>query len=319
MKLGIIGTSWISHEFARGAALAGFTIGGVMSRDKARGEAFLAEYGGGTVCATIEEMAADHSIDVVYIASPNVLHYTQSIALIRAGKHVLVEKPCYMSLSQLDEVLSLAKEKSVYVLETMRSLYSPVTEKVREALPLIGPLRHVYFNWMVRSTRYDAFQAGELPSVFDKKMGGGALNDLGVYLIYACLDLFGSPSGIDWRSIPLDSGVDGVFDLMLGYEGFHAILSASKISTSQIDSEIQGEDGSILIKPLFLRGEVVWKDNAGNTTVIIDGNAVDDMYMQQKALLDILKGEDEAGLARAHQFMRESTMILERCRAELGG
>jgi len=315
MNLGIVGTSFIAHDFADAARSAGFTITGVVSRDFDRGKAFLSRHGSGTVHSSMEDMAANKSIDVVYIASPNALHYPQSLAAIRQGKHVLVEKPCYMSMTQLEEVLRCAEEKSVYVLETLRSFYTPAIEHIRNALPKIGKVRHVYFNRMQYSSRYDSHKAGLPTSTFNKELGGGALGDLGIYVIYGLLDLFGNPATVAYQSQYLDSGVDAVTDLLLGYNGFNSILTASKVSDTHLDSEIQGEQGSILIKSPFLYDEILLKEKCGTTTLLFDCKEIKDMHLQTAALYQIITDKDKGKLARAHQFMRDSTAILDACRS----
>jgi len=322
MKLGIVGTSYISYEFAHAAALAGFEVGVVMSRDKERGEKLLSRFarsGKSSVYSSIEEMASDVKLDVVYIASPNALHYPQSIAAITGGKHVIVEKPCYMTLGELDNILALAKQKSVCVLEALRSFYSPAIDCVREAMAHIRPIRHVYFNRMRYSSRYDEYKAGITNSSFSKELGGGALSDLGVYLVYAAMDLFGMPMSLSYRSQYLESGVDSVTGIVMGYEGFNCMLAASKVSNSFIDSEIQGENGSILIKTPFLHSEIVLRNNNGVSKEVINCKSINDMQVQAKALFRIITDRDIGSLTRAHQFMRNSTAILDACRKGEGG
>lgn len=94
IRLGIIGSSWISCEMIRGAKSTGFfTLEAVYSRTKERAESFAREQGALHTFTSLQEMAASPLLDAVYIASPNVCHVEQCRLFLQNGKHVLCEKP----------------------------------------------------------------------------------------------------------------------------------------------------------------------------------------------------------------------------------
>ena len=94
MKIGTIGTSMITGEFLKGIQMAdGVECAAVHSREKKRGELFAKKYGVRKVYTELEELYADKTIDLIYIASPNSLHYQQAKRALEHGKHVVCEKP----------------------------------------------------------------------------------------------------------------------------------------------------------------------------------------------------------------------------------
>ena len=94
MRYAVIGTGWIVDSYIEGAQLAGgWELAAVCSRNRQHGLDFAGKYGVATVYTTPEELAADPTIQAVYIASPNAFHYPQSKLMLSAGKHVLCEKP----------------------------------------------------------------------------------------------------------------------------------------------------------------------------------------------------------------------------------
>jgi predicted dehydrogenase len=314
MKLGIIGTSEISHLFVEGALQAGFTLNAVCSRNAEKGAAFFAKYGGGAVFTELDEMAASPNIDVVYIATPPALHFEQTMTALKAGKHVLVEKPCYQTLAQARHIIEFAASKNLFVLETLRLFYSPLTAQLREALPLIGPVRYASFNYMRYSSKYDDYKNGIVHPSFSGPLGGGALSDLCVYCVYAALVLFGKPNKVIYSGVPLVSGADSISTIVLKYHGFNCVINGSKQSTARLPSEIQGEKASLIIENPFMRSSVFFQNESEKKELCRQD--FNDMVTQQKALHAILSERNTQKLHYAHQFMLDSTEILEECRIQ---
>ena len=114
IRLGMIGTGKIVHMFAQAALKSGnYRLEAVCSRDKERGKAFAKEYGISQVTVSLEELAEMKDVDAVYIASPNSCHFSQSMMMLRGGKHVICEKPVVPSMRELQELLEEAKKHQV--------------------------------------------------------------------------------------------------------------------------------------------------------------------------------------------------------------
>ena len=137
IRLGMIGTGKIVHMFAQAALKSGnYRLEAVCSRDKERGKAFAKEYGISQVTVSLEELAEMKDVDAVYIASPNSCHFSQSMMMLRGGKHVICEKPVVPSMRELQELLEEAKKHQVILMEAMRTAFDPGLKKLEELIPL---------------------------------------------------------------------------------------------------------------------------------------------------------------------------------------
>jgi scyllo-inositol 2-dehydrogenase (NADP+) len=248
IRLATIGTSWITESLVEAVGLVdGITVTTVFSRDEARGRELASRVGVPRVRSDLAELLADPEIDAVYVASPNSVHEEQAMAALRAGKHVLVEKPAVTSAEAWERLRHEASSHGVVLLEAMRTAYDPGLEVIRDLVPTLGTIRRVRFSYEKRSSRYDLVLAGERVNIFDPALAGGALLDLGVYCIHALVSLFGEPSGVQSAQVTIASGADGAGTALCTYPAFVAEVCYSKITTSTLPSEIQGEQATLLI------------------------------------------------------------------------
>lgn len=240
----MIGTNWITGALIdAGRTVEGFEVGAVLSRDAGRGRAFADRYAIGRVHTALTDLADDDTIDAVYIASPNSLHAEQAIALLGAGKHVLVEKPLAADVSQLRAVRDAASTAGRLAMEAYMAPFQPNVAAIRDGLPAVGPIRRVVLVKDQYSSRYDQLRAGELPNAFNPAFAAGSLMDLGIYPVALAIHLFGEPLSMVATGVLLPSGVDGQGTVLLGYDGFEVACLHSKITPAGIGSEISGEQG----------------------------------------------------------------------------
>lgn len=251
IRFATIGTSWITTEFADAVSrVPGVEVTTVYSRDPERARQFAGELGVPGWTADLTGLLASDAVDAVYVASPNARHAEQALAALRAGKHVLVEKPATTTAAEFVGLVEAAGEAGVVLLEAMRTAYDPGTVRVRELLPALGTLRLASLRFCQRSSRYDQVLAGERVNVFDPRLGGGALNDIGVYVVSALVDLFGEPEEVLARTIPVPGGADGAGSALACYPGLVVELAWSKVTGSDVPSEVQGERGTLVIDHL---------------------------------------------------------------------
>lgn len=268
IRVATIGTSVITSAFAAAAErTAGIRIDVVTSRSAERAAASAAELGVAGSAHDLTELYASDRIDAVYIASPNSAHRRQALEAIRAGKHVIVEKPAVTTAADWRELVAEAAAHGVVVLEAIRNEYDRGMAAVREALPELGAIRRVSLRSEQRSSRYDKVLAGEHVNMFDPAMAGGALFDLGIYCVHPLVALFGEPSSVAARQVPVRSGVDGAGHALLGYDGFVADVSYSKITSSRLPSEIQGEVATLEIDHIASPRRLVLRGHDGAESV----------------------------------------------------
>ena len=123
LKLGIIGTSAISHSFLAATKETGhYELRAIYSRTLEKASSFAQSYG---QVALYDDLIAflDSDLDVIYIASPNALHFEQAKSAILAGHNVIVEKPAFSNPTELTEIIGLAKANNVFFFEAARNIH----------------------------------------------------------------------------------------------------------------------------------------------------------------------------------------------------
>jgi predicted dehydrogenase len=248
LRFATIGTSWITTQFAEGAArVPGVALACAYSRDAARAAEFAGRIGAARWSDDLPAVLASDDVDAVYIATPNSVHFEQALGAVRAGKHVLVEKPATTTAAEFAVLAGEATAAGVVLLEGMRSAHDPGMARVRELLGSVGVVRRVSLRYCQRSARYDRVLAGERVNIFDPALAGGALNDLGVYCVSALVDLFGEPQRVFAASVEIAGGADGAGTAIAVYPGFVADLGYSKITASDLPSEVEGERATLVM------------------------------------------------------------------------
>ncbi|MGR5176241.1 Gfo/Idh/MocA family protein [Vibrio parahaemolyticus] len=248
INLAIIGTNWISEKFAKAALQSGrYSIRAIYSRTMERAKNFAEPLGATLYFDSLESLASCDEVDAVYIASPNSLHCEQAIQLMRAGKHVICEKPMASNLKEVTSMFAVAQEQNVILMEAFKTAYLPNFIEAKKALANIGKLHKAHLTYCQYSSRYQKYLDGENPNTFNPAFSNGSIMDIGFYSVAAAVELFGAPSRVQASAHLLESGVDAHGSVLLSYSDFDVTLSHSKVSNSYSSSEIQGEEVSLLL------------------------------------------------------------------------
>ena len=256
IRIATIGTSLITDNLveALNASERGEFVG-TCSRDAERAWAFTQERGGAKPFTSIDEVAADPDVDAVYIGSPNALHAPQALALIAAGKHVMVEKSFASNEREAREVFAAAEAANVVVMEAMRPLHDPAYYQFKEALGRIGRIRRLTIRFGKYSSRYDDILAGRHTNIFDCQMASGGLMDMGVYSVEPLVDIMGAPERVLFAPVLLDEGtreltngaIDGAGIISCTYPGAAASLHYSKFTQDYASTQVEGERGTVTL------------------------------------------------------------------------
>ncbi|MFG2967952.1 Gfo/Idh/MocA family protein [Streptomyces sp. NPDC048288] len=181
LRIGVLGAARIAELSIVGPARAGgHRLVAVAARDRGRAEAFAAAHGVERVACSYADLVADPEIEVVYNPLANGLHGPWNLAALRAGKHVLTEKPSASNAEEAAEVHVAAAKAGTVLMEGFHYLFHPVTRRLHELLDsgALGELRHV-----------EAMVAMPAPPDSDVRwslpLAGGALMDLGCYSLHA--------------------------------------------------------------------------------------------------------------------------------------
>lgn len=250
MNLCAIGTGFITKsmlaEYQRSDVLHCTAI---YSRSEENGRAMAQEFGIEKVYTDLDEMLADPSIDIVYVASPNSIHFRQTKAALLAGKHVICEKPFAPTVAEADELIRLAKEKHLLLFEAITTAHHPHYAYIKENLPKLGKLKLVSATFCQFSSRYPALLAGKPSPVMSHAFAGGALMDINLYNIHFVVGLFGAPRSVRYFPNLHETGVDTSGILVLEYEDFLCQCIGAKDSAAQNSVQIIGEDGHMVVTP----------------------------------------------------------------------
>lgn len=248
IPFGIIGTGKITRTFLEAVqSVPELTLGAVYSRSLEKAQSFGEEYGAKVFTDSLEDLAADRDVQAVYIASPNCCHCEQAIRMMDAGKHVLCEKPAASNQEEYQRMLEAARRNGVVFFEAMRPAFTPEMAMVEENLPRLGKIRQASFSFCQYSSRYDNFKNGMIENAFRPELSNGSLMDIGVYCIHWMVRLFGMPESLQASPIFLENGVDGAGAIIGTYPDMQVQLLYSKICDGHTPSEIQGENGSLLM------------------------------------------------------------------------
>lgn len=148
MNWGILATGTIANKFAttvNAMAAEGERLAAVGSRRAESAKAFAAQYNIPHWHASYEELAADPTVDAIYIATPNALHYENCKLCLEHGKHVLCEKPFTINAEQAKELYALAEKKQLFIMEAFWIRFLPLYAKLQQMLAdgVIGTLQTI--------------------------------------------------------------------------------------------------------------------------------------------------------------------------------
>jgi len=247
LKWGIIGTG-IARSFVMSLAqVTSQRVVAVTARDAGKTQAFASELGIERVHASVDALIADPEVEVVYIATPHPLHRQQALAVIAAGKHVLIEKPLAMSADEAREITTAGAAAGVLVMEAMWTRYLPQADVVRRVIAdgIIGDVHRVTADFGFVCA-YDP-----LSRMWAPELGGGALLDAGIYPISFASSILGSPSRIEVAGVEGPGGVDAAADILLVTPTGRALVSTSLMTPLPTVATVNGTEGMIGIAAPF--------------------------------------------------------------------
>lgn len=319
VRFGVVGTNWITESFIKGASNhADFKLAAVYSRTTDKGVEFGAKFGVELTFTDLTEMAESDAIDAVYIASPNSLHASQAITLMENGKHVLCEKAIAANGSELTRMIATAREHNVVLMEALKSTVMPSFKAVQENLHKIGTVRRYFASYCQYSSRYDAYKAGKVLNAFDPAFAAGSLMDIGIYGVYPLVVLFGEPESVKASGVVLDSGIDGEGSLLLKYADMEAVILFSKITDSALPSEIQGEEGNIVIDKISAPAKVELKYRDGRIEDLSREQIADNMYYEAAEFITLIQQGKMESENNSLENSRITMKILDEARRQIG-
>ena len=292
MNLGIVGAGMIVKDFLSFThELPEIKLEAIVARNIENLKNLQNTYNIKQIYTDLDECLSSPSIDTIYVAVPNNLHYLVAKKALEAGKNVICEKPFTLNYHETVELFELAESKNLILIEAITNQYLPNYLEIKENLSQIGNIRLVECNFSQLSSRYEAFKKGIIAPVFDKNQGGGVLGDLNIYNIHFVVGLFGSPKNSEYYpNIVREVDTSGI--LILEYDEFKVVCIAAKDTYNNSYANIQGDKG--LIKVIGTLNEV--------PNYIIKNNEVEmkvnknihkhRMYSEFKKFIDVIDNKD---------------------------
>lgn len=319
-RFAIIGTSFISDWFAESAKMTDGALSYcVYSRSAEKGRSFADKHGIGVVYTDLHEMLNDKNVDCVYIASPNSFHFSQAILSLKAGKHVLCEKPSFTNEYQLEEVIKTARSNGLMFMEAYKSVFLPGMKLISDNISKLGTIRNVSFSYGRYSSRYDAHKAGADVNTFKKEFSNGALVDMGMYCLYSAVHLFGIPENMKcFATILENGGVDGEGNIIMKYDTFTASLAYSKVSDLLLDSQISGENATMLIDRIYIPQKIEICFRNGEKEILSAQQNENEMIYEIEEFVKCIKDKKTESEIMTHEFSLSCLKLLDSARKQIG-
>jgi predicted dehydrogenase len=261
IRWGIVGPGRIAEGVAADLALVeGARMVAVGSRSMQRAEAFAARHGIERPYGSYAEVLADPDVDVLYVATPHAQHHAVAVAALDAGKALLVEKSFTATTAGAAEVVDLARQRGIFVMEAMWTRFQPAVVRLRELVAdgALGDVRTVQAD-LGTTREYDPAHR-----LFNLGLGGGALLDLGVYVVSFAQMLLGTPDRVVAVGSLFPSGVDAEATLLLDHgDGRSSALVTSVRQVLPGSARVFGTAGWIDVLPRFHHPQTMVLHRAG--------------------------------------------------------
>ncbi|HWB53884.1 MAG TPA: Gfo/Idh/MocA family oxidoreductase [Tepidisphaeraceae bacterium] len=261
MRWGILTTGNIARQFAAGVGDSRRTVlAAVGSRSKTSADTFAKEYRVPTAYGDYESVISDRSVDAIYNALPNSMHHEWTIKGLKAGKHVLCEKPLAVTPDQAEEMFDVARRQGRVLVEAFMYRAHPLTKAVTDEIKngVIGEVRLIRTSFVFRTRRIE----GNIR--FDASLAGGSLMDIGCYCVnFSRLHAGCEPTEIHAVGHIHESGIDDwAAGTMKFPNGVLATFTCGMSAQADNTASICGIDG-------FIETAVPWKPPVSDATYII--------------------------------------------------
>ena len=246
---GVIGPGAIAVGFADAMTMVdGGAIVAVASRSLERADAYAERYG---IAARYDDYAAlaeDPEVDVVYVATPQSRHADDTLLMLRAGKHVLCEKPFALNEAQARRMVDEARARNVFMMEAIWSRFLPAYRSLVEVVgsgrigePLLVEADFGFRRPMEKDHR-----------LFRADLGGGGLLDLGIYPLQLCSLLLGPVEHVAAEGTIGETGVDELVAAVLRHGGGRLGVIKSTLRVNMTcTARVSGTEGVIEIPALM--------------------------------------------------------------------
>ena len=249
IRWGILGAGSIAKKFAADLQhVQNAKLVAVGSRTQENADAFADLFSIEKRYSSYLQLVEDKDIDIIYIATPHILHHENTLMCLQHHKAVLCEKPFAINQKQVLGMIKLAKEKKIFLMEALWSRFLPHFIKLKEivAQGMIGEVTALQANFGFKTSADSNKRLTEI------ELGGGTLLDIGIYNIFFALHILGNPDNMEVAMVPNASGADEQCAITFHYQnGAVAQLFSTFKADIPIDLQIFGTQGNIKLTQRF--------------------------------------------------------------------
>jgi predicted dehydrogenase len=243
VRWGIIGLGKIAGRFAESLAyVPDSRLWAVASRSADKAEQFGGRFSVPFRYADYDGILSNPEVDIIYIATPHSEHHALALRCLNQGKAVLCEKPLALNSRQVEEMIATARQQQRFLMEALWTKFMPPYQKLTRLIAsgAIGSVNGIHANFGMRTE----YQTGH--RLFDPRLGGGGLLDIGIYPVFLAVALMGRPEKLQAMATLTESGVDDNCHITMDFgHKAYAQLSCSLTTTTSLEAEIYGSNGFI--------------------------------------------------------------------------
>jgi predicted dehydrogenase len=255
----ILGCGHIAEKFALELKeLPNAILYATASRNLNNAKHFASKFGFKKAYGSYKEMVNDSNVDVVYIATPHAFHLEHTLLCLHHKKAVLCEKAFAINSNEVKQMIEASKENNTFLMEAFWVIFRPKLKKVIELIKTenLGKLKFVKSDFH--------FNAKYLPEnrLYNIKLGGGSLLDIGIYSVFTAMTLLGIPDNIKASPHFSPTGSEESISMLFSYKnGATAVLTSSFDSYYKNETELCFENGIIKYERFSENPILIFKNN----------------------------------------------------------
>src|SRR5712672_1991898 len=214
IRWGILGCGKIARKFAAEIRFVkNAELIAVGAREQAIADAFAKDFPVKYKHHSYQSLAENQEVDAIYVATPHSFHHEHTLLCLRQGKAVLCEKAFAMNLGQAKEMIGMARQQKVFLMEAFWTKFLPHYQLAKSMITegKIGKVQSVITNFGFIPAPPVA------PRLYDPQLGGGSLLDIGVYPVFHALDILGRPDDMEAKITPSDQWTDSQCAIQFHY------------------------------------------------------------------------------------------------------
>ena len=313
---GILGLGKIANKFAEDLLLSKDSIlYGVASREIDKAKNFCYKFNSIKYFDSYEKLAKDSQIHIIYIATPHAFHFENAMMCLKNNKAVLCEKPMGLNREEVSIMIKEAKSRNLFLMEGLWTRFIPATEKLIEILnkKIIGDITFI---------RADFGFKGDLnfkSRIYNKKLGGGSLLDIGIYPIYLSLLTLGIPLDLQVMATMTETNVDSTCSILFTYKnGVKANLESTIEAQTPTEAHIYGSEGIIKLCSPFHHSEKMIISRNGENEILEIKHKGNGYIHEIEEVNKCLMNEQIESSKLSFKTSLDLISLLDRVKAEIG-